>query len=319
MTQYIENETQRSEASVRMLYNWLLSENVSQQVNNSSSLQLSEMFENEIHWLILDILKNPGQYQDYPAASCATVLLFAPSSPSGLYWVRSSNGSAVHVYCDMNRLCGNITGGWMRVAKLDMTKRNTQCPSGLRQHNRSNLHMCGINSSHLLSCSSTIFKLNGIKYSSVNGVIRAYGCGSLDGYKPYGGHKIRANPNISSNYVDGISLTYGITLRQHIWTFAVGVSNDCMPPPSLHINNDYYCSDINIRSQSCNNSPTTRDIQWSEGECGSKSQCCSLNNSTQFYKQLPQPTTDDIEMRLCRDEQASNENIFIDKIDIYVQ
>ena len=42
--------------------------------------------------------------------------------------------------------------------------------------------------------------------------------------------------------------------------------------------------------------------------------------STQFYKQLPQPTTDDIEMRLCRDERASNENIFIDPmLDIYVR
>ena len=69
--------------------------------------------------------------------------------------------------------------------------------------------------------------------------------------------------------------------------------------------------------ESCNNSLTSH---WSEGKCGSHSQCCSLNNSTQFYKQLPQPTTDDIEMRLCRDERGSNENIFIDMIDItYVQ
>ena len=176
-TQYIENKTQRSEVSVRMLYNRLLSENVTQQVNNSSSLQLSEMFESEIRWLILDILERPGQYQDYPAASCAAVLLFAPLSPSGLYWVSSSNGSAVHVYCDMTRLCGNIIGGWMRVVELDMTDNSTQCPSGLRQNNYNNLCTCGINSSGILSCSSATFNLNGIKYSSVHGVIRAYGCG----------------------------------------------------------------------------------------------------------------------------------------------
>ncbi len=29
--------------------------------------------------------------------------------PSVYYWVRDSYGSAVHVYCDMNRSCGNIT------------------------------------------------------------------------------------------------------------------------------------------------------------------------------------------------------------------
>ena len=311
-TQYIENKTRRSEASVRMLYNRLLSEDVAQQVNNSSSLQLSEMFENEIRMLILDILENPGQYQDYPAASCSAVLLFAPSSPSGLYWVRSSNGSAVRVYCDMTRSCGNTPGGWMRVIELDMTNESTQCPSGLRQHDN-NLRTCGINSDSPLSCSSATFNLNGIKYSSVYGVIRAYGCGSTDAYSI--AERRSSNLDIDSNYVDGISLTYGMTPRQHIWTFAVGHSN-CENSPSF-VHNDDYCGNIDTAS-SCN-SDNKNIIRWNRGSCGTQSQCCSLNNPTQFYKQLPQPTTDDIEMRLCRDEQASNENIFINKIDIYVQ
>ena len=300
-----------------MLYDQLLSEDVTQQVN-SSSLQLSEMFESEIRWLILDILENPGQYQDYPAASCAAIFLYAPSSPSGHYWVKSSNGSAVRVYCDMTRLCGNTIGGWMRVIELDMTDDSIQCPSGLRQNDNS-LRTCGINSSGILSCSSATINLNGIRYSSIYGVIRAYGCGSPDGYEAFGRN---TTPNIDSNYVDGISLTYGMIPRQHIWTFAVRKSNtDCIPPSSLQINNDYYCGNINSGSHSCDiNSPTTHNIiQRNRGTCGSQSQCCSFNNPTQFYKQLPQPTTDDIEMRLCRDESASNENIFLEMIDIYVQ
>ena len=44
-----------------------------------------------------------------------------PSSLSGYYWVRAPNGSDVRVYCDMTRLCGNVSGGWMRMAYLDMT------------------------------------------------------------------------------------------------------------------------------------------------------------------------------------------------------
>ena len=295
-----------------MLYNRLLSENVAQQVSNSSSLQLSEMFENEIRWLILDILERPGQYQEYPATSCAAVLWFAPSSLSGLYWVRSSNGSAVRVYCDMTRLCGNTIGGWMRVVELDMTDNSTQCPSGLRQNDH-NLRTCGINSDSRLSCSSATFNLNGIKYSSVHGVIRAYGCGSPDAYS-IAEERQNSDLDIDSNYVDGISLTYGMTPRQHIWTFAVGHSN-CENSPSFVHNNDY-CGDID-RPSSCNSN--NKNIRWNRGSCGTQSQCCSLNNPTQFYKQLPQSTTDDIEMRLCRDELASNENIFIDKIDIYVQ
>ena len=304
MIQYIENETQRSEASVHMLYNRLLSENVTQQVNNSSSLQLSEMFESEIRWLILDALESSGQYQSHPAVSCAAVLLHDPSSPSGHYWVRSSNGSAVRVYCDMTRSCGNTTGGWMRVTELDMTNESTQCPGGLRQHDN-NFRTCGINSDSQRSCSSATFNLNGIRYSNVYGVIRAYGCGSPDGYPI-----LNSFQNINSTYVDGISLTYGMTPRQHIWTFAVAHSR-CGNSPSF-VHNDDYCSDIDITS-SCNSN--IQDIEWNGGEC---SQCCSLNNPTQFYKQLPQPTTDDIEMRLCRDESASNENIFIEMISIYV-
>ena len=47
---------------------------------------------------------------------------------SGYYLSRASNGSAVRVYCDMTLSCGNITGGWMRVAELKMTDTSQQCP-----------------------------------------------------------------------------------------------------------------------------------------------------------------------------------------------
>ena len=56
-----------------------------------------------------------------------------PSSPSGYYWVRASNGSVVRVYCDMTRSCGGVIGGWMRVADLDMTNSSHQCPRDFQQ------------------------------------------------------------------------------------------------------------------------------------------------------------------------------------------
>ena len=42
-----------------------------------------------------------------------------------------SDGSAVSAYCDMTLLCGGVTGGWVRVAELDMTNSSHQCPSGM--------------------------------------------------------------------------------------------------------------------------------------------------------------------------------------------
>ena len=70
----------------------------------------------------------PGHFPFYLLDSCAAL---PPSSPSGYYWVRASNGSAVSVYCDMTRSCGGVTGGWMRVAELDMTNSSHQCPSAM--------------------------------------------------------------------------------------------------------------------------------------------------------------------------------------------
>ena len=64
--------------------------------------------------------------QSSPAVSCSAL---PTSCRSGYYWIRTSNGSAVQVYCDMDRVCGcNGTGGWTRIAYLNMTNPNQQCP-----------------------------------------------------------------------------------------------------------------------------------------------------------------------------------------------
>ena len=61
---------------------------------------------NQLTELLLDL----GVYcnSNIPTLSCNDL---SPSSPSGYYWVSAFNGSAVRVYCDMTRSCGNITGG----------------------------------------------------------------------------------------------------------------------------------------------------------------------------------------------------------------
>jgi hypothetical protein len=58
---------------------------------------------------------------------------------------------------------------------------------------------------------------------------------------------------------------------------------------------------------------------WDGAGCGAQSRCCTFNTPPWFYKQLPQPTTDDIEMRVCTDEDRSTENIAIEIMDIYIQ
>ena len=67
------------------------------------------------------------------AASCSDIAAQSQVlRPSGYYWIRSSNGTAVQVYCDMDRVCGcNSTGGWTRVAYFNMTD---PIPSSVQVH-----------------------------------------------------------------------------------------------------------------------------------------------------------------------------------------
>ena len=147
---------------------------------------------------------------NFPVPSC-TVL--PPSSPSGYYWVMASNGFVVQVYCDMTRSCGGVTGGWMRVAELDMTNSNQHCPSGLRQRTDFNIRTCEIASGAI--CSSAIFNLQSlVMYSKVCGMIRAYQVGSTDSFGFTGRPR---NPTIEQNYVDGVSLTHGHPREHILW------------------------------------------------------------------------------------------------------
>ena len=212
----------------------------------------------------------------------------------------------------------------MRVAKLDMTNSSTQCPSGLRQRTDPNLRTC-IKNSDSGGCSSVTFSTSNT-FSRVCGKIKAYQIGNLNAFYP-------PTSNIDNHYVDGISLTHGRP-RQHIWTFAaatnavsispvhkcscfdINIASSVTPPPAF-VGNDYFCDAGTTRYM--NFILYSDDPLWDGAGCGSRSTCCTFNNPPWFYKQLSQPTSDDIEMRVCRNEAASDEDIAIEIIDIYIQ
>ena len=57
---------------------------------------------------------------------------------TGYYWLQRSPSNLVKVYCDMERVCGcgegsGEGGGWMRVADINMTRPNENCPAGFRK------------------------------------------------------------------------------------------------------------------------------------------------------------------------------------------
>ena len=110
-----------------------------------------------------------------PASSCSDI---PQDRPSGEYWIATdSTSSPVQVYCDMNRTsCScNTAGGWMRVANLDMTNPNQNCPAGLRLVIREELPLrtCGRMEGSYCNI-SIIYSTYGVKYSKVCGRIIAY-------------------------------------------------------------------------------------------------------------------------------------------------
>ena len=198
----------------------------------------------------------------------------------------------------------------MRIVSLNMTTHGSTCPSGLKT-----LHhpqpLCAMNI-HGPGCSSAVFPVQGVQYSRVCGKIIGHQQKTPDAFHAY---QHGRQTTIDSYYVDGISLTHG-SPRKHIWTFAAAVhehnslwSNVCpctntrntqhvtIPP---FVGNDYFCdtaSENHYQSIFYGDDPL-----WDGEGCGQFNTCCSKNSPPWFMKQLSSPTSDDIEMRLCADQ-----------------
>ena len=205
---------------------------------------------------------------------------------------------------------------------LNFTDPNTTCPSGWRLTNHSK-RACGKNTS--TDCDSVTFPVSGGDYARV--------CGRIIGSQfwdpgAFGEYHSGYVTTIDGLYVTGVSLTHG-SPRQHIWTFAAGrseyhneddscpcdVTIDITIPP--FVGGDYFCES----GRNSNSGPSgifySDDPLWDGDGCTASSTCCSFNNPPYFTKQLPSPTTDDIEARLCQQDSAGDTPI--EFIELYVQ
>ena len=214
-------------------------------------------------------------------------------------------------------------GKWMRVADIDMTRPNEQCPAGFRRITASGKTMCGGQSSR---CISSRFSTHGIQYSQVCGRIIAYQFGRTNGILRYRS----TQASIDSNFVDGIVLTHG-TPRNHIWTFITGhdqfsmTSEDCpcngnpnshpLPP---YIGDDYFCNSGFGHNAQPPLTHLTNDPLWDGAGCVSGS-CCTFNSSPWFCKDMSDRTNDDIELRLCLDDGTHDEDVPFEIVELYVQ
>ena len=331
LSQEVANNSQTTNGTLTEL-----SQEVAELSNNSQTVNetLTELISRDETASILQVINdNPrGLSQALPAGSCRTISKDRPDLPSGNYWIRSSNGTAIQVYCDMSRqCCGGTTGGWTRVAYLDMTDPNQQCPPSWQVADTSTgVRSCARTNNAGASCDSAFYpNTGGNSYSQVCGRVIGYQYCTTDGFEPDGG--------IDGNYVDGVSVTHGSSPRQHVWSFAAGlddferaVSCPCIAAPNLanslvpsFIGEDYFCDTGYISNPfpNCGSVSTNLVVAhplWDGGGCGPTGGCCENNNPPWFCTTLPQPTTDDIEVRICGDQGSGDEEVTVGLIEIFV-
>ena len=101
--------------------------------------------------------------------------------------------------------------------------------------------------------------------------------------------------------------------RQHVWTYAVGLSDNfnypawncpCAtypgPSPPAFVGNDYYCESGDVGTLELNPYYLS-DPLWDGDGCSSTNGCCSQIGMPWFYKKLPQQVAGDFEVRICKD------------------
>ena len=267
-----------------------------------------------------------GSVKSNPANSCQEIYFANSSSQTGLYWVINSTGAVFQVTCNFDRFANfssfnsNITNGFAVLTSLNMNDTTQQCPTPLKYLNSSGLRLCykGV----ATSCVSLTVPTFGLSYQTVCGKMAGYEIGSDDGFRT-------SSTSIDSLYVDGVSITYGMSPRRHIWTYAIGVyqtaavySCPCTAtgkaPPSF-VGTNYYCESGNPGS-SWSNVLYSGDLLWDGKNCGSASaSCCTNQNQPWFCNRLNASIVGDVEMRICTDEATNNEDVGLQSFEFYIQ
>ena len=304
---------------------------VKQVDNLSNTLRNTTSTVNQVLQMVEELTE---LHSEFLPNSCQEIKQRMPNSPSGIYQIEVKNSSntntAHYVYCHMEKLCGS-NEGWTRIAYLDMSNPSQSCPSGFRLHESGKVRACGRPASSGGSCASCKFSSNGIRYSEVCGRVVGYAYRSPDAVDRLNGPT--QHNDINSFYVDGVSITHG-TPRKHIWTFMAGRADDnndddgrfncpCQQGSQQaeylqsFIGNDYFCEAPPYETFVLRIS----DPLWDGQQCSSLEQpCCNVTGLPWFHKVLStKSTNDDIELRVCCDEDTINEDVSLNEYQIYVQ
>ena len=210
----------------------------------------------------------------------------------------------------------------MRVAHLNMTDPSSQCLAGFQVGTANNKTFC-IRDTSNAGCGSMLFESLDFTYSQVCGFVHGYSKDHPDAFSNPSGYA-RSAP-LNGNYVDGVSITYG-TPPTHLWTYAAGGTSinqayncPCNTPPGRKppsfISSDLYCE-----AGSTQSGWRTSDPLWDGMQCGNQEvPCCNHTGLPWFHKNTLTSIIAPIKVRVCLDEAANNENIGIERLELYIK
>ena len=227
-------------------------------------------------------------------------------------------------------LCHITSSDWRRVAYINMTDPEAECPSGLNEVSNSNTgqRACGRSvdgAGYKVAapggCSSVTFPVK-TTYSHVCGYARGYQYRTMDGFWQ------SSRRTINDAYVDGLSITQG-NPRKHLWTMSVGYSElvdlldircprdrdpfDFTRVPDF-VDNNFYC-EAGFTSNA-EKRIAWEDPLWDGQHCvSSTAQSCS--RCGWFHRDI-MPSQKDIEVRWCADQRRQDEDFYTDLLEIWV-
>ena len=236
--------------------------------------------------------------------------------------------SKVDTLFDQRYTCGG-TGGWRHAVSLDLSDETTSCPNGW-ELTTSTPRTCGASVTSNPFCYSATFPVSGGEYNRVCGRIKAYQFNSPGAFTNFFSGTFT---EIDDAYAYGVSLTYG-SPRNHIWTFAAGSQEiitrslsvcPCSTSPEIlsatnlppFVGEDFFCESGNNFGMAPPGRLLSDDVLWDGEDCGSVPACCTINNPPFFTKQLPCPTSEAIEARICGDTAMGT--VAIERVELYVQ
>ena len=243
-----------------------------------------------------------GTEWNYPAWSCEEIASLKPKAASGWYWVKPNQDSqSVLVYCEFGIQSGSSRKGWTRVLHINMSDPQQQCPTDyFRLVTQDRLRVCGRYSG--ADCQS-VHAVTGFTYRRVCGRVVGYVAGSVHGFFKDCPRCTLDSAYLESAYVDGFSVTYGDEYhRKHVWSFGMYTQGTCgRPAGTMYTGQNFYCERPTHKTT---NRIYTRD---------------PLFAGKQFCVELPEPTSEPLEFRICANEAISDGDALLQYLALYIQ